>query len=183
MWRSSLSSASILSSCPLSLLSSHLVHRPPLLLPLPPSSSLLLDPPPPPSAAGASTVCSSRGRTDTARRRSPSSVQWRRRRRWRRRRWRRRRRRRAGLGRVRVRSHGACAARWICAATCHSHPLPHDHSLLTARCSLLAAYCSSLTTVRCGYMPLSLVLRINGEPHRALAVAERCVHLMPTPKP
>ena len=30
----------------------------------------------------------------------------------------------------------------------------------------------------CGYMPLSLVLRINGEPRRALAVAERCVHLV-----
>ena len=64
-----------------------------------------------------------------------------------------------------------------------TRPLTAHCSLLTARCSLLAAYCSSLTTVRCGYMPLSLVLRINGEPHRALAVAERCVHLMPTPKP
>ena len=30
----------------------------------------------------------------------------------------------------------------------------------------------------CGYMPLSLVVRINGEPRRALQVAERCVQLV-----
>jgi hypothetical protein len=30
----------------------------------------------------------------------------------------------------------------------------------------------------CGYMPLSLVLRLNGEPRRALAVAERCEQLV-----
>ena len=30
----------------------------------------------------------------------------------------------------------------------------------------------------CGYMPLSLVLRLNGEPRRALAVAERCEQMV-----